>query len=144
MGPQKSQYRETPKQQATYTQPKRTQPGWLSSSLYRPDWQEWRHSVSQWCLSSQHDTHIHTHLRTSNPGNTKPQASNNQKKTKKQNKKNLPSGRNLQVSPTQMANTSRDQLDIVNNRYGPGDCPISGGSHYLIQAYPVAKQEYRH
>lgn len=66
------------------------------------------------------------------------------KKRQKNKKKNLPSGRNLQVSPTQMANTSRDQLDIVNNRYGPGDCPISGGSHYLIQAYPVAKQEYRH
>lgn len=35
----------------------------------------------------------------------------------------------------QVANTSRDQLRIVNNHCSPGEGPIASGAHYLIPAY---------
>lgn len=88
-------------QAARYSQSqKRTEPGELSCRLMGM------------VTSSANDARTHTHLHTINPGNTTPQTSNN--------KKICPSGRNLEITYTQVPNTSRDQLSIVNNHCGPG------------------------
>lgn len=88
-------------------------------------------------MKSSHQPYVrtHLHLHRTNLENTKPQTSSNKKNPSlKQKLRNL-----LHAD----GNTSRDQLSIVNNLCGPGERPISGGSHCWIQAYCCCQAKTR-